>query len=481
MKKNSKIFIMNGLAAMGLLLSACANSAATPATAPTGPLAASGFIEAEEISVAPQGGGRIMFIAANVGDEVTEGQILVRLDDRITQAQVLLAEGKADEAHAKLSLTQTAVTAADLRVAEATLAQAQAGRIGACQAWTDTLAILEDPQAIDRQIAVAQAQLRAADAGRNIAGNYRDIAQSGAEQFWDAQGLLMNAPEKVEIYRGGIANAPGDLPQEIKDFLNDNPPPDGTYRIGNIEVTVQGGQIVVNYFPNYSMPVDAHFAPNKYWKARVGADSAQAAYDGLRSVLGLLYALRKNPTQIQAQVDQAEARCREAQAQEAMAQAQVDGLHKGATAEEIAALEALNQQAQAELAQAQATLSRQTLTAPTHGIVLARALEPGELAAPNTALLVLADLDAVYLTLYLPVRDLGRVRLDQAVSVQVAGFPGTTFVGQVTYIGAEAEFPPRNVPQPDDRAGLIFAVRVRIENAEHALKPGMLADAVFEE
>ncbi len=480
MKQNFRTLILSVLAA-GSLLSACANSAAIPDATPVGPLTASGFIEAEEISVAPQGGGRIVSITANVGDEVTAGQILVQLDDRIAQAQVLLAQGKADEAHAKLAFAQTAVTEADLRVAEATLAQAQAGHIGACQAWTDTLAILEDPQDIDRQIAVAQAQLRAADAGRNIAGNYRDVAQSGAEQFWDAQGLMMNVPEKVEVYRGGIANAPGDLPQEIKDFLNDNPPPDGTYRIGNVEVSVQGGQLVVNYFTNVSMPVDAHFAPNKYWKARVGADSAQAAYDGLRNILGVLYTLRKNPAQIQEQVDLAEARCREAAAQETMAQAQVDGLHKGATTEEIAALAALDRQAQAELAQAQEILARQTLTAPAHGIVLARPLEPGELAAPNTSLLVLADLDAVYLTLYLPVRDLGRVRLDQVVSVQVASFPGTTFVGRVTYIGAEAEFPPRNVPQPDDRAGLIFAVRVRIANTEHALKPGVLADAIFEE
>lgn len=466
---------------LGLLLSACARPVASPQTTPTGPLTASGFIEAEEISVAPQGGGRIVSIAANVGDEVTEGQVLVRLDDRIGQAQILLAEGKTEEARANLALAQTAVTEADLRGAEATLAQAHAGRIGACQAWTDTLAILENPQAIDRQIAVAQAQLRAADAGRNIAGDYRDIAQSGAEQFWDAQGLLMNAPEKVEVYHGGIADAPGDLPQEIKDFLNENPPPDGTYRIGNIEVTVQGGQIAVYYYPNYSMPLEAHFAPNKYWKTRVGADSAQAAYDGLRNVLSLLYTLRKNPAQIQAQVDQAAARCREAQAQEAMAQAQVDGLRNGATTEEIAALEALYRQAQAELAQAQAALARQTLTAPANGIVLERPLEPGELAAPNTSLLVLADLDAVYLTLYLPIRDLGRVRLDQAVAIQADNFSETTFVGRVTYIGSEAEFPPSNVPQPDIRAGLIFAVRVRIENLEHALKPGVLADAVFEE
>lgn len=473
--------ILSALAVAGLLLSACARPAATPAVTSSGPLTVSGFIEAEEISVAPQGGGRILSIAANVGDEATDGQILVRLDDRIAQAQVSLAEGKVEEARAKLALAQTAVTEADLRVAEATLAQARAGRIGACQAWTDTLAIREDPQAIDRQIAVAQAQLRAADAGRSIAGNYRDIAQSGAEQFWKAQGLLMSAPDRIELYQGGIADAPVDLPQEILDFLNDNPPPDGTYRIGDVEVGIQGGQVIVNYFPDYGMPVNAHFAPNQYWKARVGADSAQAAYDGLRNILGLLYTLRKNPTQTQAQVDQAVARCQEAQALEAMAQAHVDGLHKGATPEEIAALEALYRQAQAELTQAQTTLARQTLTAPTDGIVLARSLEPGELAAPNTVLLILADLDAVYLTLYLPIRDLGRVRLDQAVAVQVDSFPQTTFVGRVTYIGSEAEFPPSNVPQPDDRAGLIFAVRVRIENAEHALRPGVLADAVFEE
>lgn len=125
------------------LVSACIS---TPqAVSNTGPFTISGFIEADEIAIAPETGGRVTAFLADVGDEVEAGAPLARLDDRIAQAQVSMAEAKVAEALARLELARHAVSDAALRSAEAQLAQAQAGRIGACQAWDDTRAILENP------------------------------------------------------------------------------------------------------------------------------------------------------------------------------------------------------------------------------------------------------------------------------------------------------------------------------------------------
>lgn len=464
-----------------LLLLASACDATPEATEESGPLEATGYIEAEEIAIAPEVGGRIVAILADVQDEVEIGTTLVQLDARIAQAQVAMAEAKVAEMQAKLDLARNATTEQDLRIAEATFAQAQAGRIGACQAWTDTLAILEDPQELDRQIAVTHARLRAAEAGRNTADAYKDVAEIGVGLFEDGRRIIDNLPDKYLVYDGPISDAPLDLPQEILDFLEDNPPPDGTYNLGDTEITISDGNVTVRQNINVSLPVDAHFAPNRYWQAWVGLNTAQTAYDGLKNVLYWMITMRDNPTQIKAQVDEAAARCRQAKAQETMAQTKVDGLRNGATQEEIATLEAMHQQSLAELAQAYLTLEQQTLTAPAQGIILERTLEPGELAAPDVPLLVLADIDVVHLTLYLPSRDLGRVSLGQSILIRIGSFPERIFEGEVAYVGKEAEFPPSNVPQPEERATLIFAVRVRIQNPEHLLKPGVLADATFQE
>lgn len=472
---NRKVCLV--LLSLLLLLNACRT--ATPAAEAPEPLTVYGFIEADEIAVVPVVGGRVVALLANVGDEVAAGVPLARLDDRIERARVERAKAKVVEARARLDLARRGVPDAQLRSAEAQLAQAEAGRLGACQARDDALAILDNPQEIDRQIAVTRAQLRAAEAGLLAAGAYKDVAEIGQTQFFEGRDALDNLPDKITVYDGPIAALPVDLPQEILDFIGDNPPPGGTYRVGDTEIVIDGGNVSIYRYITVSMPVAAHFAPNAYWQSWVGVNTAQAGYDGLRRILALLYNLRENPTEILAQVEETAALCEEAVTQVNMAQAQVDGLRAGATVEELDALEALYAVAQAELESAEVALSQQTLAASAAGLVLERPLEVSELAGPNTSLYVLADLDVVYLTLYVPSRDLERIDLDRPVVVRTDnGAP--PFQGEVTFIGQEAEFPPSSVPQPEDLAALVFAVRVRIENPDHLLKPGTLASTTFD-
>ncbi|HRC76106.1 MAG TPA: efflux RND transporter periplasmic adaptor subunit, partial [Kouleothrix sp.] len=89
------------------------------------------------------------------------------------------------------------------------------------------------------------------------------------------------------------------------------------------------------------------------------------------------------------------------------------------------------------------------------------------------------SLDTVRLTLYVGEADIGRVRQGQPVDVTVDSFPSRVFKGSVTFIAQEAQFTPRNVQTKDERATTVFAVRVELPNTDHALKPGMPADAVI--
>jgi len=103
----------------------------------------------------------------------------------------------------------------------------------------------------------------------------------------------------------------------------------------------------------------------------------------------------------------------------------------------------------------------------------------GELATPGIPLITLADLDQVILTVYVPESRLGQVRVGQRVEVRVDSFPDRVFIGRVVTIATEAEFIPRNIQTREERVNMVFAVKVVIPNPDHALKPGMPADAVI--
>jgi HlyD family secretion protein len=89
----------------------------------------------------------------------------------------------------------------------------------------------------------------------------------------------------------------------------------------------------------------------------------------------------------------------------------------------------------------------------------------------------LADLDHIWLRVYLPETDLGKVHWDQAVSVRTDTYPGKIYRGRVSVIASDAEFTPKSVQTETERVTLVYRIKVDVENPNHELKPGMPADA----
>jgi multidrug efflux pump subunit AcrA (membrane-fusion protein) len=394
----------------------------------TSGLAASGFIEAEEVTIAPELGGRVLDVSVKEGDDVKAGQVLVRLDGTLLGAQIASAQAGLDRARAELAQVQAGARPEQVRQAEAELARARSSRDGAYQGWQDLIALRDNPQRLNAQIAQAQAQVAAAKAALDQAVAYKDAAQIAYDDYGDALNKL-----------------------------NDIPP---------------------QYRPD--LPMSFHLIPNAYWKSWVGVNTAGAAYDGAVAALNDLYRLQDDPQDLNAQIDAAEAQYQAAEAAVGMAQAQLDGLKAGATTEEIAMAEAQVEQAQAALAKLVVQRDKQTIAAPVGGVVLEVNIHKGELGVPDGTMLTLGDLDEVTLTVYVPEDKLGQVNIGQAVAVSVDSFPGRTFDGTVVRIAQEAEFTPRNVQTKEERVNMVFAVDVRIPNSDHALKPGLPADAVIE-
>jgi len=116
---------------------------------------------------------------------------------------------------------------------------------------------------------------------------------------------------------------------------------------------------------------------------------------------------------------------------------------------------------------------------PIDGVVLLRAAEPGEITTAGGSLLVIANLDKMILTIYVPEDQYGKINLGQEYPIIVDSFPDRVFMGKVTHISDKAEFTPGNVRTIQGRKNTVYAIRLTIPNPDHALKPGMPADVTL--
>lgn len=142
----------------------------------------------------------------------------------------------------------------------------------------------------------------------------------------------------------------------------------------------------------------------------------------------------------------------------------------------VAALTERGKQLEAQLALVQSQISDATVRAPLAGVVIAKYAEQGELVAPGSPLLAIADLREMWLKVYLPEPDVGKVSLGAKVTVHVDALPGQEFPGTVTWISPKAEFTPKNVQTRAARAELVFAVKVTVPNPQGRLLVGMPAE-----
>jgi HlyD family secretion protein len=133
---------------------------------------------------------------------------------------------------------------------------------------------------------------------------------------------------------------------------------------------------------------------------------------------------------------------------------------------------------EARVAQVRDRVARSTVTNPQAGVVLATYARAGEVVQSGQPLYKVADLDTLVLRAYVSEAQLARFRIGQGVRVHVDGGDGSlrTLPGTITWVAAKSEFTPTPVQTRDGRADLVYAVKVRVANADGALKIGMPAD-----
>jgi len=118
-----------------------------------------------------------------------------------------------------------------------------------------------------------------------------------------------------------------------------------------------------------------------------------------------------------------------------------------------------------------------TLVAPFDGVITVRKAEIGEVVVPGTPVVTLADLDHIWMRAYVNETNLGRVHLNQPVSVSSDSHPGKHYAGHVSFISSEAEFTPKSVETHEERVTLVYRIKIDLDNPNHELVTGMPVDA----
>jgi HlyD family secretion protein len=243
---------------------------------------------------------------------------------------------------------------------------------------------------------------------------------------------------------------------------------------------------------NLEVPLAIEAASAKVESARAAIRKASAVeYEARRDAERIRPLVTQQAVSLQ-QLDQAEARWKVAvtdiavakyaldQATKELGQAELGWKRIHAKEAEVAALERQRDQAEAALAEAESILQDLTIVTPTDGTVTTRMVDVGEVVTAGTPLLELVDLDRLYLQVYVPEVQIGKVRLDLPGRIYTDAFPNEPFDATIRYIASKAEFTPKEVQTSDERVKLIYAVRLYLaNNPDHRLTPGLPADAII--
>jgi len=290
-------------------------------------------------------------------------------------------------------------------------------------------------------------------------------------------GLLTAAAGGWVLLAGGDFRA---LPGTLRGLLGDTSLPEGfAFGNGRIEATevdvatklpgrlkevrvwegdrVEAGEVVA-VLDTEALEAEQRQAQAQLRRARQEREHALALVEQQESELD--YA-RRDLTRLQRlsrsdqfvseeQVDQARTRLRTAEA--ALRAAQV----------QVAASEAAIEAARANIERIEVDIADSTLRAPKSGRVLYRLAEPGEVLGAGGKVLTLLDLTDVYMVIFLPATEAGRVPLGAEARIRFDAAPQYLVPAEVSFVSPRAQFTPKQVETQDVRETLSFRVKVRI-------------------
>ncbi len=162
------------------------------------------------------------------------------------------------------------------------------------------------------------------------------------------------------------------------------------------------------------------------------------------------------------------------------AQSRYSLLLAGNRPEAIAAQRLEVERSEAVLAASRTQVADLEVNSPLAGRVLSKNYERGEYVNAGAAIATIGDMNDCWVKIYVSTEQLGKIRLGQAASVKIDAYPDKTFRGEIKEISQNAEYTPRQSITQRERANMVFAVKVKLDNPAETMKPGLPADVVLE-
>ncbi len=332
----------------------------------------SGTVQTEFSQVGSQLGGRVVAVYVQAGSPVRRGNVLVRLDPAILQAELDQARGQAAQMAANLEQQRNGAIKTDIRQARETSKAAQASY---AQTVTGT----------QSRISAAQAAIDTARADERM--------------------------QHLNFDRMGALVQTGDVSRQAYDQ-----------------------------------------ARSSYDQAKARTAQALAQYDQLVKA--------DLPGETAAALGNARS-----------AHAGYRTLANGTRPEQIAQAYAQDRNARASVARAQARLDETVIRSPVDGVVSSFSLHRGDMLNANQTAAVIDATGDPYAYIYVAQRDLERIRTAKRLTVRADSGAGT-FDGHVESFDRNAQFTPQNVETADDRAQLVYGLKVRIHDPDRKLLSG---------
>ena len=143
---------------------------------------------------------------------------------------------------------------------------------------------------------------------------------------------------------------------------------------------------------------------------------------------------------------------------------------------------AATEAAEAQVAQIEAAIADMTLKAPVSGRVEYRLAQAGEVVAAGGRVLTLLDLSDVYMTIFLPTSQAGRVELGSEARIVLDSAPEYVIPAAISFVAGEAQFTPKYVETVNEREKLMYRIKLHIgpqilETYRGYVKAGMTGNA----
>lgn len=219
--------------------------------------------------------------------------------------------------------------------------------------------------------------------------------------------------------------------------------------------------------------------PEEIRQARSDLEAADADLKLAQEDYDRAQRLYKQGSMARADYDAARAGVERTRGRSANAKAKLDLLLAGTRKEDIDIARANRDEARGKLREIEANLAEADVRAPERAIVEVMGVRKGDLIPPNQPVVRVLRADDMWVKVYVPETELGKIRLNQPVTITIDSYPGRQFAGAVLFIANESEFTPRNIQSREERRYQVFGIRVRVADPQGVFKSGMAAEVTF--